>query len=580
MEPRLVDSLGLGDLQKVSLGVLENQSFVPTTAQSLFILNVFHEGTRAAKFFHHQSKLSFRNDKRVPRIRSRAIAFGQGGFSLGKQSDMVLPQFHEYAIHVWAVEPLQGPCPENLRVKLLGPVGIHHCQDKVIQVPDIAFGLCFSSHFTALPFLLFYRTQKLSNKALTTNLPFFTLAPAPGRGKGEGAFLFRRDIGKHDHLFLGKVNRNFSFRSLAVGHGLRGQQRIVDPNLEDHLIADECGVRHRSLEPVAYDFFRPIDLHILRPDAHNDLPVCFTAAIDFKPADCRFHVMFIKDLAAKPVHRTKELRHLRALRVTIELVRIPDLQDFAMGHDRDAVGQHHGFDLIMGHVKNRNSQLAYEFLDLRAHLFSEPRIKVAERFVHQQQPGIDRQRAGESHPLLLAATQQSRGAFLEVVELHQTKSMPDSFSGLVVRKPRRTVGQYQANGLGDGHVRPDRVGLKHHADFPLLRRKIAWRTGRKDEFVVERDPPRLGFLHSRYAAHQRGLPRTARSKQDKQLFFADLKIDAVQGRHRLLARFEVLAQTGDSNHSASSRRLLRPTIRYSKTAGNMKPRITRLAAAA
>src|SRR5262245_17464176 len=147
MEPRLVDSLGLGDLQKVSLGVLENQSFVPTTAQSLFILNVFHEGTRAAKFFHHRSKLSFRNDKRVPRIRSRAVAFGQGGFSLGKQSDMVLPQFHEYAIHVWAVEPLQGSCPKNLRVKLLGPVRIHHCQDKVIQVPNIAFGLYFSSHY-------------------------------------------------------------------------------------------------------------------------------------------------------------------------------------------------------------------------------------------------------------------------------------------------------------------------------------------------------------------------------------------------------------------------------------------------
>src|SRR5215510_9256018 len=156
MEPRLVDSLGLGDFQKVSLGVLENQSFVPTTAQSLFILNVFYEGTRAAEFFHHRFKLTFRNDKRVPRIRSRAVAFGQGGFSLGKQSDMVLPQFHEYAIHVWAVEPLQGPCPENLRVKLLGPVRIHYCQDKVIQVPGIAFGLYFSSHFTALPFFYLY----------------------------------------------------------------------------------------------------------------------------------------------------------------------------------------------------------------------------------------------------------------------------------------------------------------------------------------------------------------------------------------------------------------------------------------
>src|SRR5262245_29865979 len=94
----------------------------------------------------------------MARIRSRAIAFGQGGFSLGEQSDMVLPQFHEYAVHVWAVEPLQGSCPKNLREKLLGPVRIHHCQDKVIQVPDIAFGLYFSSHVQTLLFgLLGYR---------------------------------------------------------------------------------------------------------------------------------------------------------------------------------------------------------------------------------------------------------------------------------------------------------------------------------------------------------------------------------------------------------------------------------------
>src|SRR5262245_13357581 len=234
----------------------------------------------------------------------------------------------------------------------------------------------------------------------------------------------------------------------------------------------------------------------------------------------------------------------------------------------------------MSHVKNRNSQLAYQFFDLRAHLFSEPRIEVAQRFVHQEQLGIDRQCASESHTLLLAAAQQARGAFLEVVELHQMQSMPDPFFGLILRKPCWTVGQYQADIFGDGHVRPDRVGLKHHADFPLLRRKATSRTGGKDGSVIESDTPCIGLLQSRDAAHQRGLPRTAGSQQDKELFFTDLKIDPIQGRYRLVPRFEVLAQTGDGNHSASSRRLLRPTIRYSKTAGNMKPRITRLAAAA
>src|SRR4029434_6637954 len=129
-------------------------------------------------------------------------------------------------------------------------------------------------------------------------------------------------------------------------------------------------------------------------------------------------------------------------------------------------------------------------------------------------------------------------------------------------------------------MRPDRIGLKNHADLPLLRRNVISGTGRKDGFAVENNIPCIGFLESRDAAHQRGLPRTAGSQQDEELFLAGLKIDAIQGHYRCVARLEVLAQLRDGNHSASSRRLLRPTIRYSKTAGNMKTRITRLPAAA
>src|SRR5262249_773871 len=117
----------------------------------------------------------------MARIRSRAVAFGQGGFSLGEQSDMVLPQFHEHAVHVWAVESLKGSCPENLRVKLLGPVRIHYCQDKVIQGPAIAFGLSFRSHFTALPFFYLYC---LSDAKVIERSPYL-LYPRPRLG-GEG----------------------------------------------------------------------------------------------------------------------------------------------------------------------------------------------------------------------------------------------------------------------------------------------------------------------------------------------------------------------------------------------------------
>src|SRR4029077_1953135 len=234
----------------------------------------------------------------------------------------------------------------------------------------------------------------------------------------------------------------------------------------------------------------------------------------------------------------------------------------------------------MGYVKNCDSQLAYQFLDFRAHLFPEPCVEIAQRLIHQQQLRIDRQCPRQSHPLLLAAAQQPGRPFLEVVKLHQMESMPYPFSGFVLRKPRRTMGQYQSDIFGDGHMRPDCVRLKNHADLPLFRWNITPWTSRKDGFAVENNITRIRFLQSCNAAHQRGLPRTTGPQQDEELFFTDLKIDAIQRRYRLLPRLEILADTGDGDHSASSKRLLRPTVKYSKTAGNMKTRITRLAAAA
>ena len=119
----------------------------------------------------------------MPRIRSGALALGQSGFSLGKQSDMVFPQFHEYPVHVWAVEPLQSSCAENLRVKLLGPVRIHHGHDKVIQVPDIPFRFRFSAHVQILLFLYYYLTQELRKQVFQIP-PFFYPRPADGEREG------------------------------------------------------------------------------------------------------------------------------------------------------------------------------------------------------------------------------------------------------------------------------------------------------------------------------------------------------------------------------------------------------------
>ncbi len=83
-------------------------------------------------------------------------------------------------------------------------------------------------------------------------------------------------------------------------------------------------------------------------------------------------------------------------------------------------------------------------------------------------------------------------------------------------------------------MRPNRIGLKNHADLPLLRRDIAGRTGRKYGLAVENNIARIGLFQARDAAHQRGLARTAGPQKNEELPFLDFEIDAIQGRHCLL----------------------------------------------
>ena len=80
---------------------------------------------------------------------------------------------------------------------------------------------------------------------------------------------------------------------------------------------------------------------------------------------------------------------------------------------------------------------------------------------------------------------------------------------------------------------PNRVGLKNHADLPLLGRDITGRTRGKYGLAVENNMARIGFFQPCDAAHQRGLPRTAWPQKYEELAFLDFEIDAIQGSHCL-----------------------------------------------
>ena len=97
------------------------------------------------------------------------------------------------------------------------------------------------------------------------------------------------------------------------------------------------------------------------------------------------------------------------------------LQQLAETHQRDSIGHGHRFDLVVGDVQHRGAELLGKFTDLAADFFSETRVEIAERLVHQQHPRIDRDGTSQCHPLLLPATQERGRSIRLLVKLHHAE---------------------------------------------------------------------------------------------------------------------------------------------------------------
>src|SRR5207245_5462494 len=217
VDPGFTDSSSFRELQEISLRILKDQSVVPATTQSALTLDVSHERARAADFFLHPLEFGFRNQEGMSRVRSRAVPLGKRRFSLGKESDMVFPQFHENSAHIRSVLSFQSSCSENFGVKLLGPIAIHDRNDKMIKMADITFSCRSDAHTETL--LLF---TLLTHAKVIEQQPFSKLALSlvlshdhAGEGRVRG-----RNVGKNHHLFFRKVERNFARGTLTFRLGL------------------------------------------------------------------------------------------------------------------------------------------------------------------------------------------------------------------------------------------------------------------------------------------------------------------------------------------------------------------------
>src|SRR2546422_6039798 len=115
--------------------------------------------------------------------------------------------------------------------------------------------------------------------------------------------------------------------------------------------------------------------------------------------------------------------------------------------------------------------------------------------------------------LLLPAGELGRLAIGELVELHRSEDAQDLVPDFLPGKPAVADLQRKGRVLEDVHVRPDGVGLEHHAEAaPVGRDEDVARRG-IDDAVADADLARARPLQARARAQGRGLAAAARTEQ-------------------------------------------------------------------
>ena len=143
-----------------------------------------------------------------------------------------------------------------------------------------------------------------------------------------------------------------------------------------------------------------------------------------------------------------------------------ELLDQPALHHRDAVGERHRLDLVVGDVDHRVGELLVQPLDLDAQFRAQLGVEVGQRLVEQEHVDVAHQRAADGDALALAAGELRRLALEQRLDLQDLGGARDAPLDLVLGH----AGVLQAEGQVPlhRHLRIERVGLEHHADAAVL----------------------------------------------------------------------------------------------------------------
>ena len=113
----------------------------------------------------------------------------------------------------------------------------------------------------------------------------------------------------------------------------------------------------------------------------------------------------MKDLGFDEVDRrvADKVGHKEVRRVMVDLQRRLILLENAVIDEADLRGEGHGLHLVVRDVDEGRAGLHVQTLQLIAHLEPQLRVEVRQRFVHEQNRGLRRERSCDGDTLLLAA---------------------------------------------------------------------------------------------------------------------------------------------------------------------------------
>jgi len=255
-------------------------------------------------------------------------------------------------------------------------------------------------------------------------------------------------------------------------------------------------------------------------------------------------------LAAQNRAPTDKARHGDRGRPGINLFGAGTLQHTAPRHHRHPVRHRQRLALVMGDEQHRRPGAALKIGKFVFHRRAQVRVKVGQGFVHQNGFRALGKTTRQRHTLSLPPGQFGRATIGKSTKADSCK--------VTIRLAPRAAPTRTAN-LGrktdivaHRHMRPQRIGLKHHTHRTPLGGNM--HIGARHDLITDHDLPLVQLFKPGNKAQKRAFATSRRPDNRHKLTRLNLKIDTVnsQPRGKPLARAGDLQRHGISQPFAIS----------------------------